>query len=125
MVLLLARVLEVPPRAKNELLTAAGYAAMYRETGLESPEMAQVRQALAFILRQQEPYPALVVDGRWNVLMSNDGVDAAPGPVPGPRGARRSRSAQCDPLDLPSAGATPVHRQLGSHRGGPHSMAAP
>jgi len=74
MVLLLARVLEVPPRAKNELLTAAGYAAMYRETGLESPEMAQVRQALAFILRQQEPYPALVVDGRWNVLMSNDGM---------------------------------------------------
>jgi transcriptional regulator with XRE-family HTH domain len=48
MVLLLARVLEVPPRAKNELLTAAGYAAMYRETGLQSPEMAQVRQALAF-----------------------------------------------------------------------------
>jgi hypothetical protein len=47
---------------------------MYRETGLESPEMAQVRQALAFILRQQEPYPALVVDGRWNVLMSNDGM---------------------------------------------------
>src|SRR4029453_7188759 len=74
MVLLLARVLEVPPRAKNELLTAAGYAAMYRETGLESPEMAQVRQALAFILRQQEPYPALVVDGRWNVLMSNGGM---------------------------------------------------
>jgi transcriptional regulator with XRE-family HTH domain len=74
MVLLLARVLEVPPRAKNELLTAAGYAAMYRETGLESPEMAQVRQALAFILRQQEPYPAVVVDGRWNVLMSNDGM---------------------------------------------------
>ena len=28
MVLLLARVLEVPPRAKNELLTAAGFAAL-------------------------------------------------------------------------------------------------
>src|SRR5687768_18490090 len=37
MVLLLARALEIPPRARNELLTAAGYAAMYRETGLESP----------------------------------------------------------------------------------------
>src|SRR5262245_18537317 len=74
MVLLLARVLEVPPRARNELLTAAGYAAMYRESGLDSPEMAQVRQALDFILRQQEPYPALVVDGRWNILMSNDGA---------------------------------------------------
>jgi hypothetical protein len=74
MVLLLARVLEVPPRARNELLTAAGYAAMYRETGLDAPEMAQVRQALEFILRQQEPYPALVVDGRWNILASNEGA---------------------------------------------------
>src|SRR5215468_10362610 len=52
MVLLLARVLEVPPRARNELLAAAGYAPMYRETELDSPEMAQVRQALEFILRQ-------------------------------------------------------------------------
>src|SRR5215831_11030792 len=35
--------------------------------------MAQVRRALEFTLRQQEPYPALVVDGRWNILMSNEG----------------------------------------------------
>jgi transcriptional regulator with XRE-family HTH domain len=74
MVLLLARVLEVPPRARNELLTAAGYAPMYRETELAAPEMGQVRRALDFILRQQEPYPALVVDGRWNVLRSNEGA---------------------------------------------------
>ena len=74
MVLLLARVLEVPPRARNELLTAAGYAPMYRETELEAPEMAQVRQALEFMLRQQEPYPALVVDGHWNILMTNEGA---------------------------------------------------
>lgn len=71
MVLLLARVLEVPPRARNELLTAAGYAAVYRETGLAAPEMAEVRRALDFVLRQQEPYPGLVLDGRWNILMSN------------------------------------------------------
>jgi transcriptional regulator with XRE-family HTH domain len=72
MVLLLARVLDVPPRARNELLTAAGYAPIYRETALEAPEMAQVRRALDFILRQQEPYPALVVDGRWNILATNE-----------------------------------------------------
>lgn len=74
MVLLLARVLEVPPRSQNELLTAAGYAAMFRETGLDSPELAQVHRALEFILRQQEPYPAMVVDGHWNILMSNGGA---------------------------------------------------
>jgi transcriptional regulator with XRE-family HTH domain len=74
MVLLLARVLDVPPRARNELLTAAGYAPTYRERGLDAPEMAQVSRALGFMLHQQEPYPALVVDGHWNILMSNEGT---------------------------------------------------
>ena len=32
-----------------------------------------VRQALDFILRQQEPYPGIVVDGRWDVRMRNQG----------------------------------------------------
>ena len=53
MVLLLARVLEVPPRGRNELLLAAGYAPVYLERGLDSPEMSQVRRALDFMLRQQ------------------------------------------------------------------------
>ena len=73
MVLLLARVLEVPPRGRNELLLAAGFAPVYHERGLDAPEMGQVRRALEFTLRQQEPYPALVVDGRWNILMNNEG----------------------------------------------------
>ncbi|MGH7414805.1 MAG: helix-turn-helix domain-containing protein [Candidatus Rokuibacteriota bacterium] len=74
MVLLLTRVLDVPPRGRNDLLTAAGYAPVYRETGLEAPEMADVRRALDFILGQQEPYPGLVIDGHWNILMTNGGA---------------------------------------------------
>ena len=74
MVLLLARALEVPPRGRNDLLTAAGFAPVYRETGLDAPEMTNVRRALDFILRQQEPFPGLVIDGHWNLLMSNDGA---------------------------------------------------
>jgi transcriptional regulator with XRE-family HTH domain len=74
MVLLLTRVLEVPPRGRNDLLTAAGYAPVYRETGLEAPEMADVRRALDFMMRQQEPYPGLVIDGHWNILMTNGGA---------------------------------------------------
>ena len=73
MVLLLSRALDVPLRNRNDLLTAAGYAAMYRESGFEAPAMAQARRALDFILRQQEPYPALVLDRHWNVLRVNDG----------------------------------------------------
>jgi len=72
MVLLLARALDVPLRDRNDLLTAAGYAPIYRESGLEAPAMAQARHALDFILRQQEPYPALVLDRHWNVLKVNE-----------------------------------------------------
>ncbi len=74
MVLLLARVLDVPLRDRNDLLTAAGYAPIYRATALEAPAMAQVRRALDFILRQQEPYPAIVIDRHWNILKANDGT---------------------------------------------------
>lgn len=73
MVLLLARTLDVPLRDRNDLLVAAGYAPVYRRTDLEAPPMAHVRRALDFILRQQEPYPALVLDRHWNVLRVNEG----------------------------------------------------
>jgi transcriptional regulator with XRE-family HTH domain len=71
MVLLLSRVLDVPLRGRNELLAVAGHAPIYRETALDAPEMAQVRRALDFMLRQQEPYPAMVLDRHWNILMTN------------------------------------------------------
>jgi transcriptional regulator with XRE-family HTH domain len=74
MVLLLAEVLDVPPRARNDLLAAAGYAPIYRESNLDAPEMAQFRRALDFMLRQQEPYPAIVLDRYWNVLLGNEGT---------------------------------------------------
>lgn len=74
MVLLLAGVLDVPPRARNDLLAAAGYAPTYRESGLDAPQMAQFRRALEFILKQQEPYPALVLDRHWNLLLANQGA---------------------------------------------------
>jgi transcriptional regulator with XRE-family HTH domain len=73
MVLLLADVLDVPLRDRNDLLTVAGYAPIYCETSLDAPAMAQMRRALDFILRQQEPYPALVLDRHWNVLKVNEG----------------------------------------------------
>jgi transcriptional regulator with XRE-family HTH domain len=73
MVVLLAQVLDMPLRDRNALLTVAGYAPIYRETSLAAPVMAQVRRALDFILRQQEPYPALVLDRHWNVLKVNEG----------------------------------------------------
>src|SRR5882672_8055562 len=59
MVLLLARALDVPLRDRNDLLTSAGFAPVYRATSLEAPALAQVRRALDFILRQQGPPNAM------------------------------------------------------------------
>src|SRR6266404_794771 len=97
MVVLLARALDVPFRDRNDLLAAAGYAAIYRATSLDAPALAQARRALDFILRQQEPYPALVLDRHWNVLKVNEGsarvqalfLDAAAVATLGPPNAMR------------------------------------
>jgi transcriptional regulator with XRE-family HTH domain len=74
MVLHLAEHLEVPLRERNGLLLAAGYAPLYGERRLESPEMAPVRQALERFLRAHEPYPAIVVDRHYNLISGNDAV---------------------------------------------------
>ena len=72
MVLILAQALDVPLRERNDLLLAAGFAPMYHETGLSDPALTQARRALDSILRQQEPYPAVVMDRHWNILLTND-----------------------------------------------------
>jgi transcriptional regulator with XRE-family HTH domain len=74
MVLRLAAALEVPLRQQNALLLAAGFAPAWRESDLAAPELAMVNQALDHILAQQEPFPAVVVDRRWNVLRTNAGA---------------------------------------------------
>jgi transcriptional regulator with XRE-family HTH domain len=74
MVQLLAGMLDVPLGDRNALLVSAGYAPAYGERPLTAPELEPVRRALEFTLRQQEPFPALVVDGAWNVVMGNEGA---------------------------------------------------
>jgi transcriptional regulator with XRE-family HTH domain len=83
MVVHLAEQLDVPLRERNTLLTAAGFAPLYRETPLSAPEMDQARAAIDLIL-QNHPYPAVAVDRRWDVVNANDaalalvdGVDAS------------------------------------------------
>jgi transcriptional regulator with XRE-family HTH domain len=72
MVQLLAGMLDVPFAERNALLVGAGYAPVYGERPLEAPELTHVRRALEFTLRQQEPYPALVMDGYHNIVMRNE-----------------------------------------------------
>jgi len=73
MVLRLATALQVPLRERNSMLLASGYAAIHQESRLDLPELEGARRAIEFILAQQEPYPAFVVDRHWNILMTNRG----------------------------------------------------
>jgi transcriptional regulator with XRE-family HTH domain len=72
MVLRLAAALDVPLREQNALLLAAGYAPVWRARDLAAPELGVVNRALDFMLAQQEPYPAFVVDRRWSLMRAND-----------------------------------------------------
>ncbi len=71
MVLLLADVLEVPLRERNTLLVAAGYAPVFRETDLGAPELRVIRRSLECVLEHHNPYPSILVDRHWNILLQN------------------------------------------------------
>jgi transcriptional regulator with XRE-family HTH domain len=71
MVVQLSSALDVPLRQRNTMLLAAGFAPAYRETNLAAPELTPVRQAIEHILKQQEPYPAIVIDRLWNFQQGN------------------------------------------------------
>ena len=74
MVRRLADRLDVPHRARNALLLAAGYAPNYQERPLDSPEMAGVRTVVDHILKGHEPYPAIAVDRHWNMIAANGAI---------------------------------------------------
>jgi len=50
----------------------AGYAPIYSEGAWNGTEMQGVTRALERMLRQHEPFPAVVMDRYWNVLMTNE-----------------------------------------------------
>ena len=76
MVVQLSTALDVPLRQRNAMLLAAGFAPAYRESNLAAPELTPVRKAIDFMLKQQEPYPAVVIDRLWNLLQANEAANA-------------------------------------------------
>lgn len=71
MILKLADVMDLPHKDSNLLLSSGGFSAAYTDFDLGRDEMAPVRHALNLILDNHDPYPALVMDGNWNMLMQN------------------------------------------------------
>ncbi len=72
----LAQTLELPLRERNRLLLAGGYAPRYAEREWQSEAMAPVRAALQRLLDAHHPYPGVVLDRQWNVVMANGAAKA-------------------------------------------------
>ena len=71
MLLRLAEHLEIPPRQRNALLVAAGFAPLYPQRDLDDPELQAARQAIDRLLAGHKPYPAHAVDRHWTLVASN------------------------------------------------------
>jgi len=76
MLLRLAERLDMPLRARNEMLNAAGFAALYAERPLDAPEMSVARRTIDAVLDAHAPFPALAVDRHWTLVASNAAVTA-------------------------------------------------
>ncbi|MGW1780162.1 helix-turn-helix domain-containing protein [Streptomyces sp. NPDC002143] len=74
MVLRLAEHLDVPVRERNALLLAAGHAPRYPHTPLDDPALDALRAGMERLIQGYEPYPALVMDARYDVLAANRGI---------------------------------------------------
>jgi len=74
MVLHLAEQLEVPLRARNALLMAAGYAPEFANRPLDDPALQSARKAVELVLAAHEPYPALAIDRHWTLIAANNSV---------------------------------------------------
>ena len=71
MILRVAEELEIPFRERNQLLLAAGHAPAFPERSLDDPDLAPVREAIDLILKGHEPYPAVVFDRAYNLVVAN------------------------------------------------------
>lgn len=74
--LAMAEELAVPLRERNRMLLAAGYAPRFKERAIDAAEMVAVREALQRLLNAHHPYPGVVLDRRWNVVLANAAAQA-------------------------------------------------
>ena len=75
MILQLSETLEVPLRERNDWLTAAGFAPIFRARPLGDPQMNQIMNAVQMMLTNHEPFPAVAIDRGWNIRLANKAFD--------------------------------------------------
>jgi len=101
----LADSLEMPLRERNALLLDAGYAPQFPESALDAPALARIDQAIDAILAQQSPYPAFLINRRWDVLRANAAAGRVNGLMLGGRASAHDNIMRqfFDPADLRAA----------------------
>lgn len=72
MILNVTEALDMPLRARNEILLAGGYAPYFPERPLAAVELGAINTVLTRMLRHHDPYPAMALDGTWNIVMRNE-----------------------------------------------------
>jgi transcriptional regulator with XRE-family HTH domain len=71
MVLRLGAALDVPLRDQNALLNAAGFAEEFQQPSFEQGLSPSINHAIERMLKQQEPFPMVVVNRRYDILRAN------------------------------------------------------
>ncbi|MCG9875756.1 MAG: helix-turn-helix transcriptional regulator [Leptospiraceae bacterium] len=71
----ISNTLKLSLRHRNAFLRAAGFSAEFSEEPLSSSKLATVHQAIQSILTKHEPFPGIVVDQKYNILLKNNGFE--------------------------------------------------
>ncbi len=68
----LSQHLDLPIAERNRLLLAGGFAPVYLDRPYDSEAMRPLRESLHQLLEAHMPNPALIIDGLWNLIDTND-----------------------------------------------------
>jgi MmyB-like transcription regulator ligand binding domain len=104
MILRIAATMNVPRRQQNAPVLPAGYTPTWRQRDLAAADLAMVNSALDFMLAKHEPFPAFVVNRRWNLLRTNRGAQSLTEFLAGPPPAQPA----AEPVNLAIALMSPV-----------------
>ena len=71
----ISHTLKLSLRHRNAFLTAGGYSSEFSEEPLSSSKLKTVRLAVQSLLNQHEPFPGIVINQKYDILMKNNGFD--------------------------------------------------
>lgn len=72
MILKICTFLAVPKREINRALYSAGYAPIYTELSISDKNLKPIFEAIEKMVQSHMPYPAIVLNQNWDVVMVND-----------------------------------------------------